>query len=441
VSDKQATVPHHVDASREHRRPPGPPGRFLLGNTWDYERDRIGFLRDCQRRYGDVFSFNRTTMVLLDPELVHELFARTNTDFGAEVPIFRGVPPEAGAAVTPVAMAGRRKGWRGINRTAVSAHAERLLSRFHEALRPVAGTPVDVLALMKAFSVRAVTDYCLGPAAEDAARAVERAAAATAVLMNSTVSLPRWLPVPRVRRALRTERDLREILLHHTRARRRRGAADPPEDLLDTLLDPTGTEISDTVVVDALTVLLRASHGVPGATLTWAIAVLARHPEIAERLRAEAAGLDTARSVADLPYTEAFVKELLRAYPPTWLLGREVRTDTVLGDWHLRPGDQVMVPVYLIHRDRRWWTDPDRIWPDRWLTKELPHARYAYLPFGAGPRICLGNHLGMLQLVLAVSALVRDYTVEVVNLDAAPLTPYALLVPDGLRARITPVAG
>jgi unspecific monooxygenase len=441
VPHQQATAPTDGDASRAHRRPPGPPGRFLLGNTWDYERDRIGFLQDCQRRYGDVFSFDPSTIVLLDPELVHELFARTNTDFGAEVPIFRGVPPQAGAAVTPVAMAGRRKSWRGINRTAVAAHAGRLLDRFHDTVRGAAGAPVDVLALMKAFSVRAVTDYCLGPDTEDVAQAVERAAAATSVLMNSVVALPRWLPVPRVRRALRTERDLRAVLLDRARQRRRRGPADPPNDLLDTLLDPAGTPVDDTVVVDALTVLLRASHGVPGATLTWAIAVLARHPEIAGRLRAEAAGLDTARGVADLPYTEAFVKELLRAYPPTWLIGREVRTGTVLGGWHLRPGDRVMVPTYLIHRDPRWWTDPDRFRPDRWLTTTPPHARYAYLPFGAGPRICLGKDLGMLQLVLAVAALVRDYRVEVVNLDAAPLTPHALLVPDGLRARITPAAG
>lgn len=438
---KQAAAPQHdVDTASAHRRPPGPPGRFLVGNTWDYERDRIGFLQDCQRRYGDVFSFSPTTTVLLDPELVHELFARTNTDFGAEVPIFRGVPPETGAAVTRVAMAGRRKGWRGINRTAVGAHAERLLDRFHETLRPVAGTPVDVLALMKAFSVRAVTDYCLGPDTEEVARAVERATAATQVLMNSTVSLPRWMPLPRIRRAIRTERDLQAMLLDYTRQRRRRGAANPPADLLDTLLDPIGPDIDDAVAVDTLTVLLRASHGVPGATLTWAIVVLARQPEIAERIRAEASD-PGARSVAELPYTEAFVKELLRAYPPTWLLGREVRTHTVLGGWQLRPGEQVMVPIYLIHRDPRWWTDPDRIWPDRWLAKNPPHARYAYLPFGAGPRICLGNHLGMLQLVLAVAALVRDYTVEVVNLDSAPLTPYALLVPDGLRARITPIAG
>jgi unspecific monooxygenase len=129
---------------------------------------------------------------------------------------------------------------------------------------------------------------------------------------------------------------------------------------------------------------------------------------------------------------------MLRAYPPTWLMGRIVARPTTLDGWHLRAGDQVMFSPYLIHRDSRWWVDPDRIDPDRWLGAEPPHPPRGYFPFGAGPRTCLGTHLGTLQLVLATSWMVHAYRIEV---DAGPgplRSPRALLIPDGLRARFIP---
>ncbi|GGM74458.1 cytochrome P450 [Dactylosporangium sucinum] len=417
--------------------PAGPRGRRLVGNRYDYERDRIGFLQRCQRDYGDVFSFSARTSVVADPVLVHEILARTNTDFGIEVALFDDAEPEVNARATPTAMAGRKKSRPGVNRAAADAHSDRLVEILHARLAGELGRAVDVAAVMKSFIIRATTDYCLGDDSDEVAPAVTDAAEHSAVLMASSLSLPSWLPVSRVRSAKAANRRLTEVL--HERIRQRHARPhDKVRDLLDTMLSDDGEALDEQTVYRTISVMLRASHGVPGTILAWAVLTLAREPEIAARIGLEVEGLvpEAGRSVTvdDLPFTEAVVKELLRAYIPTWLMGREVRTHTTLGRWAFQPGQQVMMPVYLIHRDPRWWDEPERFLPDRWLRTQQPHARFAYLPFGAGPRICLGNQVGLLQLVLAVATLVRDYDITVADADAVVMRPEALLVPAGLRA-------
>ncbi|MEQ4304044.1 cytochrome P450 [Plantactinospora sp. B6F1] len=435
--------------------PAGPRGRRLVGNRYDYEQDRIGFLRRCQHEYGDVFAFSPRASVVADPVLVHEILVRTNTDFGIEVALFDDAPPEEIARQTPTAMAGRKKSRPGVSRAAVDAHSQRLVDIFHAQLGRILDREVDVAAVMRSFIIHATTDYCLGgevrkvsagesadvdavAAAEEVAAAVAAAAERSTALMSSSLSLPSWLPVRAVRSAKAANRRLAE-LLHHLIRQRRAQRRDTVDDLLDTMLDGDVEPLDDEAVYRTLSVMLRTSHGVPGTALAWAVLVLAREPGIAARIRVEAEVLaeraHRAITVDDLPYTEAVVKELLRAYIPTWLLGREVRTHTTLGRWTFQPGQQIMMPVYLMHRDPRWWESPEEFLPDRWLGTQQPHARFAYLPFGAGPRICLGNQLGLLQLVLAVAALARDYDVSVVDRETVVMRPEALLVPAGLRAR------
>ncbi|WP_158553945.1 cytochrome P450 [Micromonospora deserti] len=418
--------------------PAGPRGRRLVGNRYDYERDRIAFLRRCQREYGDVFAFSARASVVTDPVLVHEILVRTNTDFGIEVDLFDDTPSEVIARETPTAMAGRRKSRPGVNRAAADAHSGRLVDVFHARLDTVLDGRVDVAAVMKSFVIHATADYCLGEGSEEIATAVADAAEYSTALMSSSLSLPRWLPVRAVRSAKAANSRLSELL--HQRIRQRRARPhDTVRDLLDTMLRSDGGDLDDEGVYRTLSVMLRASHGVPGTTLAWAVLTLAREPDVAARIRAEAEALPAGGAVTaeDLPYNEAVVKELLRAYIPTWLMGREVRTHTTLGRWAFRPGQQVMMPVFLIHRDPRWWEEPERFDPDRWLGERPPHARFAYLPFGAGPRICLGNQIGMLQLVVALATLVREYEVTVADPDGVVMRPEALLIPAGLQATFT----
>ncbi|MEV5889088.1 cytochrome P450 [Nonomuraea fuscirosea] len=144
------------------------------------------------------------------------------------------------------------------------------------------------------------------------------------------------------------------------------------------------------------------------------------------------------RSVLLDQIAEAVIKEVLRMYPPTWLMGRDIVRETRVGEWDLRPGQQVMFCTYLVHRDPRWWTDPEEFLPERWFGGDVPHSRYAYFPFGAGPRICLGNQLGMTQLVLATAWLAADSTSRSPTWTAPCRRPRRSLSPAACAPSSTP---
>ncbi|HEX6869585.1 MAG TPA: cytochrome P450, partial [Micromonosporaceae bacterium] len=209
--------------------------------------------------------------------------------------------------------------------------------------------------------------------------------------------------------------------------------------LLDFLLD-ADPDLPDRTVMTTLRGILMGGHGVPAAALVSLVRELATRPALSAELREEAgaaAGDATAAPAARLPLAEAFVKEVLRLYPPVWLMTRTARTAASLGPWSLRPGDDVLLNPYLIHRDPRWWQRPDDFDPARWLTGR-PASGAAYLPFGAGPRVCLGSALAMRQLTLATSRLAQRFTIESPNAASAAPRFLGRLAPAGLRARFRP---
>ncbi|MEO3798537.1 cytochrome P450 [Nonomuraea sp. B1E8] len=424
---------------------PGPSGCQLLDATYEYERDRLGFITRCRREFGDVFRFSRETVVVSHPEVIHDLFTRTNTDFRTEGSLFSGdrYPWEAQAGSNMLA---RRKGWRGANKSAAAAHGARFLEQLDRLVRRSSDQAVEIFPLMREFSGLAVADYCLGGHGDgvtEVADAVDASATMSVRLMDSSLSLPSWLPLPSVRRIKRTSRRAMALLERHVADRRTVPAGAEARDLLDVLLTGREADLDRTSVVRLIDVVLRASHGVPGATLAWAIRQFALQPAHLDRVRAEGATVRAARhgdpvTVTDLPYTAAFLSELLRAFPPTWLMGRWVQRDTELAGFRLRRGEQVMFSAFHVHRDPRWWDDPHEFRPERWLDRDRPYVGRAYFPFGAGPRICFGNQLGLVQLTLAIAWLADTYDIEAVNVTEKLPNPKALLVPDGLRARFTP---
>jgi unspecific monooxygenase len=225
--------------------------------------------------------------------------------------------------------------------------------------------------------------------------------------------------------------------------RRMRAPATAPDDLLDVLLASGSFGADDLARILKRTLV--GAHGVPGAALAWVIREIGSRPDVADAIRAE--GADCAEAVASgstdaLPYTDAVVKEVLRLFPPVWMMTREVVQPIALGGHDLLPGQHVLLPTFLIHRDARYWAgDPAEFRPERWLPAAgggQPHARYAYAPFGGGPRMCLGHRLGTFQLVLAAQAMLAAHDVELANADAAPPVFNVILTPAKLVARLVP---
>ncbi|HEX2416499.1 MAG TPA: cytochrome P450, partial [Micromonosporaceae bacterium] len=292
-------------------QPPGPRGRWLVGNSYDYDRDRIGFLRRNQARYGDVFSFSPSTVVVCDPSLIHEIFNRSNEIFLAEAQVLasRREMIRAEANVENW-MRSRRLGWQGMTRGVVRAHGRRVVTAFDAALSGTGGEFFDVMALMRVYSGRLVADLLFGTGADDVVAAADHRSTLALPFMNTNLTIPKWLPTPGVRRAVRAEDAVEAAIENHVR-QRRANPHDESEDLLDLLLAEDDPPLEDAHIVQLLESTMLASLGSPGAVLAWVVLELARHPDIRERVREEAIELlSETGSVTDdnrLPYSKAFI--------------------------------------------------------------------------------------------------------------------------------------
>jgi cytochrome P450 len=198
---------------------------------------------------------------------------------------------------------------------------------------------------------------------------------------------------------------------------RRREAGDRG-DLLSMLLsarDEDGSSMTDRQVRDESVTLFLAGHETTAIALSWVWMLLSQHPDadarLAEELRLVLDG--RAPTAADLPrltYTQAIVQEGLRLYPPAWVIGRESVAECDIGGYRMPAGTTVFVSPWVMHRDARYYDRPEAFFPERWLDdsrSRLP--RYAYLPFGAGQRLCIGNGFAMTEATMLLAALARRF--------------------------------
>ena len=209
-----------------------------------------------------------------------------------------------------------------------------------------------------------------------------------------------------------------------------RAAPQPKNTLLGMLMaarDEDGSAMSDQQLRDESITLFLAGHETTAITLSWTLWLLSQHPEIEARLAQELAALKGAPpQAADLPrlrYTDWVVKESMRLYPPAYLIGREPIQPDTLGGYSIPAGAVIYFSAWALHRNPRHFPEPDRFKPERWdneLERRLP--RFAYMPFGGGPRTCIGDRFALMEAVLLLAALVQRFRFE--YLGTEPPTPY-----------------
>lgn len=233
------------------------------------------------------------------------------------------------------------------------------------------------------------------------------------------LSAPLWLPTPTNRRFL-AARGRADAFIFDVIRRRRAGltGSQDARDLLDVLLrardDESGRGMSDEQLRDEVMTVFIAGHETTAVTLTWALTLLARHPEVEARLHAEVDALaDDLPGLGDIPrlsYTRQVVDETLRLYPAVWALPRTAAQDGEIGGYRIPRGTIVNVLVHLLHRQPDVWPDPERFDPERFAPAAVAgRHKHAYMPFGAGHRICIGMHFALLELVLALASVARRY--------------------------------
>ena len=235
-------------------------------------------------------------------------------------------------------------------------------------------------------------------------------AAAGKLSLFDILGLPMWVPRPSRVMAGASLKQMKTIADDAVNSRRSAGAGDVP-DLLDLLLegeDPeTGRSMSTAELRDNLLTFIVAGHETTALTLAWAFYLCAFDQDVQDKARAEAQSVlqgrtATAADLPNLPYCRMIIDEALRLYPPAALVSRTAQAPDTLAGREVKKGDTVMIPIYALHRNALLWDDPDAFRPERFAEKPQ---RYAYLPFGDGPRICIGASFALQEAVIILATL------------------------------------
>jgi cytochrome P450 len=242
------------------------------------------------------------------------------------------------------------------------------------------------------------------------------------------------LPVPAMRRFNRDRRVLDATIYRMIAERRARGMGGG--DLLSLLLRARDDEVAgmtDEQVRDEAMTLFLAGHETTAVALTWTLYLLSQHSDAEARLHSELDGVlgdspPTTADISRLPYTQMVLRESMRLFPPAWAIGRRALSDHRVDGHTIRARSVIVVSPYLVHRDPRWWPEPLSFRPERWAEADQP-PRLAYFPFGAGPRMCIGEPFAWMEAVLVVATIARRWRLRLVPGHPIEFQPAVTLRP------------
>ncbi|HEY7472533.1 MAG TPA: cytochrome P450 [Gemmatimonadota bacterium] len=409
-------------------RPPGPPGHPALGNLREFAADTLAFATRLAREHGDVARFrivNRTAWLLSAPEAVERVLVANPRNYVKHRFFWSKVDAIFGRGL----LTNEGDHWLRQRRLVQPAfHHERIAEYARVMVEYTLdrldgwrnGETRDVRSEMTSITFRVVAKTLFDAEVEgDIARiagAFDTGIEEIARRIRRPLPIPDRVPTPgnvRYRRAVaRMDRLVYRIIDEH-RDGRDRG------DLLSALMrvvDEDGRPMSERQLRDETITMLLAGHETTALALTWTWFLLSSHPEVVARLEAEVDGLGGPPGIGDLPrleYTERVIREAMRIFPPAYSFGREALADDEILGWRVPAGTTLFVFPWVLHRDPRLFPDPLRFDPDRWsadFERALP--RCAYLPFGAGPRMCVGREFARMELVLIVAAIAQRYRLE-----------------------------
>src|SRR5262245_33370902 len=401
------------------------------------------------------------TLLLCDPALIQEMLVDRADMFIRDRPSQRALAPVLGENSMLLA---EGADWRWQRRAAAPIFRHETLLSFVPAIAEIAGqqvvrwrhagdVPVEANGAMIRTTLDIIVATMLGGAANLDVAAYGRALVqvlegAQSLAMFAMLSLPRWTPYPGWWRTLRARNYLRREMVRILAARRAQPSSARP-DLLDLLLTArdaeTGRHMTDAELLTNLLTFINAGHETTAVALTWTLWLVARDEAVQQQL------VDEVRAVAGEAAIEAahidglvlcrqVIQEAMRLYPPVPALARQPRVALALGEHRITPTTSVVVPIFALHRHERLWENPLTFMPGRFAADAAKgRARYAYLPFGAGPRVCIGASFAMLEATVILATLVRAFRLRpVAGHKPKPVARVSLRLHGGMPLHVVP---
>jgi cytochrome P450 len=434
--------------------PPGPRSRIPFRFLRRLQRDPIPFFARLAAEYGDASQFHvgpQQIFFFNHPDLIRELLVTQHWSFHKSRVLQRSKIIFGEGLLTSeeeVHRRQRRLVQPAFHRERIARYAEVMIERASR-LEWSDGEVVDVHQEMMRLTLSVVAKTLFD--AEVDQEADEIGAALTSLvdlfptLMNPIANLLRKLPLPqtmRFRRSLeRLDRTVYGIIDERRKSGEDRG------DLLSMLLmavdEEDGGSMTDQQLRDEAMTLFLAGHETTANALAWTWYLLAQNPAAEEIMGYELEAvlgdrLPTPADYARLPYTEMVVAESMRMFPPAWAVSRLAIEDAMIGEWLVPRGAVVVASQAVTHRDPRWWPLPDEFEPFRFHVElKASRPKLSYFPFGAGPRICIGEGFAWMEMVLIVATIAQRWRLELVSRDVTPQASITLRPKGGIRMRVT----
>ncbi len=440
-------------------------GLPLLGSLLDLKNDSLGTFLRARRDHGDVVritagppGIRRTVYGVFSAEGVQQVLAGESANFRKDNVFYQEIRESFGNGlltsqdedylrqrrlVQPLFTRRRVDGYAA----AIAAEADTLLGEWRDSR----AATVDVLQDMTRLALRAVARILFGTDVDTAVRVVEHSFPELSAYVlrrgYSPLNVPRDWPTPGNRRADAVHRALYEVCDRIIARRRAADRAPGGDDLLTLLVEAESAEdgrFDATELREQVLVFLVAGHETTATSLGFALHLLARHPEAQARAHEEvdrvlAGRTPGAADLDSLPYVTQVLKEAMRLFPAAPVIGRRAVAATEIGGITVPAGADVVVAPWVTHRHPRYWEDPERFDPDRFTPEaEAARPRYAWFPFGGGPRACIGQHFSMLESVIALAMILRRHRFETVDTEV-PVAPGITLQATGpARCRLLP---
>jgi cytochrome P450 len=434
--------------------PSAPGGDLILGSARELQRDTLQYIQTLAA-IGDVVRYRFVvwpTLFLNHPDHIKHVLQENNRNYNKDVPSNRLLKTVLGTGLLTndgVSWLHRRRLIQpAFHRQRIAAFGDLMTMAATEMLnrwdaRPESAAWLDAANEMMGLTLRVVGLALFGADMSGEVDTVGRSFITinnfmTRAMYQPLVMLP-GVPVRGKRQFWAARRQLDHIV-YQIIAERRSENADR-DDLLSVLLhardEETGESMNDLQVHDEVITLLLAGHETTAVALTWTWHLLSTHPDVERRLQAELSSVLGGRAPApdDLPhlsYTRMVIEEAMRLYPPVWAILRRAIDDDEIGPYRVPAGTSIFISPYAMHRHPAFWDDPETFDPDRFSPERSagrPH--FAYVPFGGGPRQCIGNTFAVTEAQLILATVAQRYQLRTVPAHTVKANPLITLRPQG----------
>jgi enediyne biosynthesis protein E7 len=412
---------------------PGPPGHFLLGNLREFRRDVLGLVVSSAAEYGDVVRCRlgpQVVHLINHPDAIAQVLQKRAANYDKRTRSSSSIKSVTGDSLLTC----NGEFWKRQRRMDQPAFHHRQIAGFADQMTAAAARmldrwqagpqTLDIASEMAHLTYSIVGQTLFSFDTHSDAETVEQAM--RVILphvfnrLGNLINPPLWLPTPANRRFSRSLAAVDQVvyrIIHQHRLAQDRG--EPDHDLLAMLMRArdaeTGAGLDDSQLRNETITFLLAGHETTANALTWIFYLISQHPAVEQQLLEEitnvlAGKTPTLADIPQLPYTKSVIQESMRLYPPIWIIERRVIQQDVICGYTLPAGSAVVISPYALHRHPTFWQDPEKFDPTRFHAG-VPEA---YIPFGAGPRFCIGNEFAMLEAQLITVMVLQAFQLKLV---------------------------